>query len=107
MRVNVGLVTAFAAAFLCQTALADDAPASSQPAPAAAPAEQSAAPTGEPKSAAAPTAEQNAAAAASASIKPGLTVTTAKPELTPADKELLSRGYKLEMRHGEKYFCRS
>lgn len=29
-----------------------------------------------------------------------------KPELTPADKELLSRGYKLEMRHGEKWFCR-
>jgi hypothetical protein len=107
MRVNLGLVTAFAAAFLCQTALADEPPAASQAAPGSAPAEQSAAPTGEQKSAAAPTAHQNAADAGSTSIKPGLTVTTGKPELTPADKEMLSRGYKLEMRHGEKYFCRS
>jgi hypothetical protein len=26
--------------------------------------------------------------------------------LTPEDKELIARGYKLEMRQGEKYFCR-
>jgi hypothetical protein len=104
MRVNVGLVAALFVASWCQNALADEPPAGTQAAPAAAPAEQSAAPAGEQKSAAAPAAQPNAAAAAT-SIKPGLTVTSDKPELTPADKELLSRGYKLEMRHGEKYFC--
>jgi hypothetical protein len=105
MRVSIGLVTALFVAFWSQNALADQPPAGTQEAPAAAPAEQSAAPAGDQKSAAAPAAQQNAAASASSSIKPGLTVTTAKPELTPAEKELLSRGYKLEMRHGEKYFC--
>jgi hypothetical protein len=105
MRVNVGLVTALFVAIWCQNALADEPPAGTQAAPAAAPAAQSAAPAGEQKGAAAPAAQQNAAASAS-TIKPGLTVTSDKPELTPADKELLSRGYKLEMRHGEKYFCR-
>jgi hypothetical protein len=106
MRVNVGLITALCVAFVYQTALADDPPAPPQPAQAAAPAEQSAAPAGEQKNAATPAPQPSAAAAAPA-IKPGLTVSTAKPELTPADKELLARGYKLEMRHGEKYFCRS
>jgi hypothetical protein len=34
--------------------------------------------------------------------------TSASPPAAPTaeDKEFLSRGYKLEMRHGEKYFCR-
>jgi hypothetical protein len=104
MQVNVGLVAALCVAFLCQTAPADEPPpATSQQAPAAA---QAATPAGEQKTAATPAAEPNAAAAASTSIKPGLTVTSEKPDLTPEDKELMARGYKLEMRHGEKYFCR-
>jgi hypothetical protein len=40
--------------------------------------------------------------AATAGAKPD----AGKPELTAADHELMSQGYKLEMRHGEKYFCR-
>jgi hypothetical protein len=58
-------------------------------------------------SATAPAAQQNAVspAAGSAPAKPAITVIGTKPELTPQDKELISRGYKLEMRHGEKYFC--
>jgi hypothetical protein len=98
-------------------ARADEPQTASQPAPtppAAAPAaEQTAAPAQD--TAAAPRAEkgpsapgaQPAAAADTASnaLKPGLTVVGAKPELTPEEKELISRGYKLEMRHGEKYFC--
>jgi hypothetical protein len=106
MRVNVGLATALVAAFMSQTALADDPPANTQAAPAAAPAVPGAAAAAEAKNAATPAGQQNAAAAESSSIKPGLTVSTAKPELTPEDKELIARGYKLEMRHGEKYFCR-
>jgi hypothetical protein len=50
-------------------------------------------------------AEQKAAPEA-ASIKPGVTIAGTKPELTPDEKELISRGYKLEMHDGEKFFCR-
>jgi hypothetical protein len=96
MRMNGGLVSGLCVAFFCQTALADEPPATPAAAP---PAMQSAAPAAEAKS--------TAAAATPSEVKPGLTVSAAKPELTPADKELMSRGYKLEMRHGEKYFCRT
>jgi hypothetical protein len=52
-------------------------------------------------------AEQKAApGAASTVIKPGVTVVGAKPELTSEDKQLIARGYKLEVRQSEKYFCR-
>jgi hypothetical protein len=113
VRVSAGLLTVLCAGVLCQQALGDEPPAPSQPsAPAAATstAEQGTVPppAGEKSSAAAPAAPQNAApsAPASTSVKPGLTVVGTKPEVTPEDKELMARGYKLEMRHGEKYFCR-
>jgi hypothetical protein len=65
-------------------------------------------PAGEKSAAATPAAPQNTAPStpASTSVKPGLTVVGTKPELTPEDKELMARGYKLELRGGEKYFCR-
>lgn len=104
MRFNAGLLTVLCAGVLCQRALGDEPPAPAQsPAPATATstAEQGTVPpAGEKSAAAAP------AAPASTSVKPGLTVVGTKPELTSLDKEILSRGYKLEMRHGEKYFCR-
>jgi hypothetical protein len=46
------------------------------------------------------------AAAESTSVKPGITVVANPAALTAEDKEWLSRGYKLEMKNGEKYFCR-
>jgi hypothetical protein len=110
VRVTAGLLTALCAAALCQQALGDEPSAPSQtPAAAASTAEQSAATSGGEKSAAAPAAPQNAAPStpASTSVKPGLTVVGTKPELTPEDKEIIARGYKLEMRRGEKYFCRN
>jgi hypothetical protein len=71
---------------------------------------QSATATDGQQSAAAPAAQQNAAPSptpASASIKPPVTVVGTKPEdLSNAEKELIARGYKVEMRNGEKYFCR-
>ena len=112
MRVTAGLLAALCAGVLCQQALGDEPSAPSQPsAPAAATstAEQGAVPpAGEKSAAAAPTAPQNAAPStpASTSVKPGITVVGTKPELTPEDKEIIARGYKLEMRRGEKYFCR-
>ena len=47
------------------------------------------------------TAPAAAGATPSAASKPG------KPELTPAEKDLLSQGYKLEMRGTDKHFCRN
>jgi hypothetical protein len=96
----------------CQQALADDPPA--PPAQAAVPA-QSVAPTSVQPPATAPAGEKVAALAtdqktapgtATSMVNPPVTVVGTKPDLTPAEKELLSRGYKVEMRHGEKYFCR-
>jgi hypothetical protein len=102
-----GIFTVLYLGIWSQYALADEPPAPSPPpAIAAATAEQGTAPANGEKSAAAGTAGQNAVPAAPGSIKPGITVTSAKPELTTQEKEMISRGYKLEMRHGEKYFCR-
>jgi hypothetical protein len=46
-------------------------------------------------------------ASATDASKPPLVVQADKPELTPDEQHLVSRGYKLEMRNGEKWFCRS
>jgi hypothetical protein len=80
------------------------ASASSPPAPAPAAAEPQTA-TATPASAEQPSAAKSASdstPAATAAAKPD----AGKTELTAADHELMSQGYKLEMRHGEKYFCR-
>ena len=66
-----------------------DAPTSSAPSPAPA--------------AAAPT----ATAATSTSSVTASTDKPAAPEANVDEKHFLAEGYKLEMRHGEKYFCRS
>jgi hypothetical protein len=115
MRVTAAHLTALCIVW-CQHARADDAPAPTQTAaptnsaptaPLPPAAEKSAAPTGGDGTVAAPGAQQKAAPqVASPMINPGVTVAGTKPEMTPDEKELLSRGYKLEMRHGEKYFCR-
>jgi hypothetical protein len=91
MRAAAGLLTVLCTGGWSQVLAADPQPPS--PAPIA-PTEQ--------QSVAAAAAEKSAATPA----KPAVTVIGTKPELTPEDKELISRGYKFEMRHGEKYFCR-
>jgi hypothetical protein len=109
MRVTAALLTVLCA-ILCQQAQADDPPAPSQ---AAAPttavpasAEANATPPAAEKGAA-PGAQRSATLqAASPVITPGVTVVGTKQDLTPDEKELINRGYKLEMRHGERYFCR-
>jgi hypothetical protein len=82
-------------------------PSTGQAAPA--PADQQSASTGGQQSAPTPAAHTTAPAPASdsTSIKPPVTVVSTKPgELTPQEKEIVSRGCKLEIRHGERYFCR-
>jgi hypothetical protein len=105
VRMSTVLLTMLCAYAVSQQALATDPPAPSASATNARADPQGAkAPLGD-KSAAAPT---NAASPTpeTPTVNPGLTVVGAKPELTPDEKELLSRGYRLEMRHGDKYFCR-
>lgn len=97
-------VTAACLSVLCATfghlARADDPPAPTQSA-----SPTTAVTTSQEPSATPPAAEKGAATASTV-IKPGVTVVGTKPDLTPEDKQLIARGYKLEMRQGEKYFCR-
>jgi hypothetical protein len=105
VRVAVGLVALLGSGVLCQ-ALATEPPAApAAPTPAVPQSTTaSSAPASSEQSAATSPAEQNAAPAPPAKIV--VTGNKDKPDLTPQDKEMISRGYKLEMRHGEKYFCR-
>ena len=58
--------------------------------------------------AATPSGTQNTAppAIASTPAKPAVAPSASEAEVIRQEKELISRGYKVEMRHGEKYFCR-
>jgi len=107
VRIAAGLLTVLCAGALFQQAWAADPPVPSPPPAAPAPA----APASDAQqSSAAPAADKSAAAPStpeSTPAKPTITVVGTKPELTSQEKELLSRGYKLEMRHGDKYFCRT
>jgi hypothetical protein len=104
-------VTAAYLSILCalswQQAHADDPPAAPTTAAPSAVEPSSVPPAAEKRADAAPEAGQKAAPGnTSAVLKPGVTVVGSKPELTPEEKQLIARGYKLEMRQGEKYFCR-
>jgi hypothetical protein len=114
MRLAVGLfaslsLAAFSQAFAADPPSQSATPQGQQPA-AAAPAES--APTTSAPAAPAPTASAPAATAPTASTAPPATQPTStaktdKPELTPEEKNLLSQGYKLDMRGDQKYFCHS
>lgn len=92
MRTAAGLLTVLCAGGgLTQVLAEEPQPASKAPLASA-----------EQQSVATPVAEKSAATSA----KPTVTVVGTKPEFTPEEKELISRGYKFEMRHGERYFCR-
>jgi hypothetical protein len=111
MRTATALIAIMFTGVLSQALATEPQPMSpsagqSAPTPAE---QQSATPAGQQSATPAPAAQPNAATPApdSATIKPPVTVVGTKPELTPPEKELISRGYKLEMRHGEKYFCRT
>jgi len=108
MRVTASLLTVLCAIW-CQQAQADDPPAPTQPAAPTTAAQTTAAQTtaAAPATSASTSAEpKGSAQAASPELKPGVTVVGAKPDLTPEEKDLINRGYKLEVHNGEKYFCR-
>jgi hypothetical protein len=48
----------------------------------------------------------DSAASTTAEGKPPVVVQTDKNQLTHEEQQLISRGYKLEVRNGEKWFCR-
>jgi len=97
-------------AIFFRPAWADDPPAPSQPAaPATAvaiPAEPSAIQATPEKDPAINTPQQALTESPSPVIKPLVTVVGAKPDLSPGEKQLIARGYKLEVRQGQRYFCR-
>jgi hypothetical protein len=95
MRVTAGFLSVLCMGVLSQALAADPTPPAASQTPTAPSATAPAAQPG----AAKPAADSTAAASAA-------TPDAGKAELTAADHELMSQGYKLEMRHGEKYFCR-
>jgi len=134
VRLVVGLLTCISFGGLAQALASDQAPqgsplanqlapaspsasaGSSAPARPSAPASSSAAASPgatTSQSALAPQSERaNQPAAASSTATPGASpAATAQsrktPELTQAEKDLLARGYKLEMRGPDKHFCRN
>jgi len=103
MRLAVGLLASLSVVGLSQAFATDPPPPSATP-PAT-------------PSAAAPTPTPPASTPAPASSAPQASTTTpaqpaapakdAKAELTPQEKNLISQGYKVETRNGNKYFCKS
>jgi hypothetical protein len=112
MRLVIGLVAAISIAAGSQVLALDpqqQSPTPAQPAPDSAPAPATVSPSSPDQSGAKPpAADANAAtsASATAAANPPVVVKAGKPELTHEEQQLVSRGYKLEMRHGEKWFCR-
>jgi len=86
---------------------AQDAAASATPAAAATTAPATAAPTNAPAAAATPADAAPAPGVSKEPAKPASITVVADPmALAPWEKEFLSRGYKLEIRQGTKFFCR-
>jgi hypothetical protein len=100
MRVTVGFLFVLCAGVMTRALAGDPTPPPPSPTPSATTAPASAAP----QSATAP------AAADSSAAKPAevaaADVEKEKATVDAKDKELKSRGYKMQMRNGEKWFCR-
>jgi hypothetical protein len=94
MRFVVGALAGMALGGI-SLALADPSPTASPPSPPSAPSAPSApAATAAPAATPAPATPQAAPAAA------------ATPAIDPEERRLLAAGYRMQMRHGEKVFCR-
>jgi hypothetical protein len=106
MRLTAVFFSVLCAGAWSQVRAAEPQPQSPPPATVAPAAQQSATTAVEPR-ATAPAAAPNAGSPASGSqAATAATPPTGKEEPTAGEKELMARGYKLEIRHGQRYFCR-
>jgi hypothetical protein len=110
MRIVIGLIVVMSMGALSQALATEPEPPSStapQPAQDSSPAQAAPSPPDLQAGAKAPVVDEKAATPASATsgAKP-VVIKSTKPELTHDEELLVDRGYKLEMRKGEKWFCR-
>jgi hypothetical protein len=106
MRIIIGLIAILSIGALSQALASGPEPQSSaapHPAEDASPAQTAPSPPDLQAGAKAPVAAGQAAAPASAATKQPA---GAKPELTHEEQILIRQGYKLEVRDGEKWFCK-
>jgi hypothetical protein len=105
MRVVVVLLIVLCAGALSQARAAEpQSPSAPESAPTPAEAQSATAPGGEHS-----TTTPAAPATPAASTTPAVTAVApdaGKAAVTRAERELTSRGYQLEIRHGQRYFCR-
>jgi hypothetical protein len=110
MRAAAGLLIVLYAGALSQVRAAEPPPLSPPQSPAAPTEQQSATAPGGEHSTAAPAVTPNSGVTATSAVTPtpavAATSADGKAPLTREEHDLISRGYKLEIRHGEKYFCR-
>jgi hypothetical protein len=108
MRVVIGLIAVMSMGALSQAlATEPEPPAATAPQPAqdsSPPAQAAPSPPDLQAGAKAPVADEKGVAATSAA-KP-VVIKSDKPELTHDEQLLVSKGYKLEIRNGQKIFCR-
>jgi hypothetical protein len=110
MRIVIGLIAVMFMGALSQALATEPEPQSAtapQPAQDSNPAQTAPSPPDLQAGAKAPVVDDKAAAPASATsdAKP-VVIKSDKPELTHDEQLLVNRGYKLEMRNGDKWFCR-
>jgi hypothetical protein len=110
MRAAAGFLTVLCTGVLSQALATEPAPPSPSPSqtPPAPASQQTATAQSSEHGAATPAGTQNAVtpAVGSTPAKPAVTPNASEAEAIRKEHELISRGYKVEMRHGEKYFCR-
>jgi hypothetical protein len=106
MRAAAVLFSVLCAGAWSQAPAAEPQPQSPPPSTVTPTEQQSATAAVEP-SAATPAGVQNASSPTSATqVATAAKPDTGKLEPTADEKELMARGYKLEIRHGQRYFCR-
>jgi hypothetical protein len=107
MRMAAALLSVLCTGVWSQALAAEPQPPSPpQSAPTSAE-QQNTTPPGSEHSAATPaSAEKTVSPASATPVAPAVALDAGKAEMTREERELVSRGYKLEIRRGQRYFCR-
>jgi hypothetical protein len=109
MRPAIGLIIAISIGALSPAYAADPQQPSAalQPAQDSTPAPEAPSPADQQAGVKSPVVDSSSVTSStSAAAKPPVAVKADKPELTGEEQRLVSKGYKLNMRNGEKWFCR-